>query len=227
MMNGWPWLVRINADLAKSWIVVELSPAGEEASSDPFRQALESFQVLAASVMQAGAPDMLRLQQLRYTLLKAIPDLDDIRAGEAAQLLRLATAVDGLHENKHLAFAETLLWVVMELLLAENTLVVTEPAAESDAVAESNLAVESDSIPEIEAETGEEPEPETETGAEAVETTQYTVAVSELTAELAELLPQLSNTFARSFSETDPRINAIMAAAFDIVQKSADWLAQC
>ena len=132
--------------------------------------------------------------------------------------------MDGLHESKHLAFAETLLWVVMELLLSENTLVATDPAAESDAVAESNPAVESDSIPETEAETGVEPGPETEAeteaeaGTEAVETTQYTVAVSELTAELAELLPQLSNTFARSFSETDPRINAIMAAAFDIVQ---------
>ena len=120
------WLaqvVRINTDLAKSWIVVELSPAGEEESSEPVRQALESFQALAASIIHAGAPDVLRLQQLRYTLLKVLPDLDDSRAGEAAQLLRLATAVDGLHENRHLAFAETLLWVVMEMLLAENTLV--------------------------------------------------------------------------------------------------------
>jgi hypothetical protein len=201
-------LVRINADLAKSWIVVELSPAGEEESSEPVRQALESFQALAASVMHAGAPDALRLQQLRYTLLKALPDLDDTRAGEAAQLLRLATAVDGLHENKHLAFAETLLWVVMEMLLAENTSFEIDPVADSDPLAEPDPVAEPDSIPETEA----------ETGAEAAETAQYVVAVSELTRVLAELLPQLSNTFARGFSDTDPRINAILATAFDIVQ---------
>jgi len=205
------WLalaVRIDTGLAESRMAVELSPAGEEESSDPIRQALESFQVLAASVLHPGAPDMLRLQQLRYTLLKAIPEMDDTRAGEAAQLLRLATAVDGLHENKYLAFAETLLWVVMEMLLAENTLVETDPAAESDAVAELNPVAESGSIPET----------REETGVEAAETVQYVEVVSELTGVLAELLPQFSNAFARSFSDTDPRINAILAAAFDIVR---------
>ncbi|MCH7506706.1 MAG: hypothetical protein IID60_05345 [Proteobacteria bacterium] len=175
------WLalvVRIDAGLAKSSMEVEFSPAGEEESSDPIKQALESFQILAASVMHAGAPDTLRLQQLRYRLLMAIPELDNTKAREAAQLLRLATAVDGLHENKFLAFAETLLWVVMEMLLAEHTLVATDSTSES----------------------------------------QYVVVVGELPRVLAELLPQLSNVFARGFSDTDPRINAILAAAFDIVQ---------
>ncbi len=197
------WLalaVRIDADLAKSWVVVELSPAGEEEGGDPIWQALESFQVLVASVMYAGAPDKLRLQRLRYTLLKAIPEMDDARATEAAQLLRLATAVDGLHENKYLSFAETLLWVVMEMLLAEKTLAATDPA------------VETDSNPETEPETG------AEVGAEAVETAEYVLVVTEFPRVLAELIPQLSNTFARGFSDTDPRINAILAAAFDIVQ---------
>ena len=200
------WLalaVRIDADLAKSWVVVELSPAGgEEESGDPIWQALESFQALVASVMYAGAPDKLRLQRLRYTLLKAIPEMDDARATEAAQLLRLATAVDGLHENKYLSFAETLLWVVMEMLLAENTFVATDPAVETDEV------VETDSNPET----------EPETGAEAVETAEYVMVITEFPRVLAELIPQLSNTFARGFSDTDPRINAILAAAFDIVQ---------
>ncbi len=203
------WLalaVLIDADLAKSWVVVELSPAGEEKSSDPIRQALHSFHALTASVMYAGAPDRLRLQRLRYTLLKALPEMDDARARQAAQLLRLATAVDGLHENKYMSFAETLLWVVMEMLLAENTFVATDPAVELEAVAES------DSIPETAPEAGPE------TGAEAVETAQYVVAVTEFPQVLAELIPQLSKTFARGFSDTDPRINAILAAAFDIVQ---------
>jgi hypothetical protein len=207
------WLalaVLIDDDLAKSWVVVELSPATEDENGDPIRQALESFQALAGSVMYPGAPDKLRLQRLRYTLLKALPEMDDARARQAAQLLRLATAVDGLHENKYLSFAETLLWVVMEMLLAENTLVATDPAVESEAV------VESDSIPETAGEAGAEAGPET--GAEAVGTAPYVVAVIEFPQVLAELIPQLSKTFARGFSDTDPRINAILAAAFDIVQ---------
>ncbi|MEE8495190.1 MAG: hypothetical protein V3S21_01820, partial [Xanthomonadales bacterium] len=197
------WLAlaaRIDAGWVKPWMELEPLPAGEEENSDPIRRALESFQVLAASVMQAGAPDTLRLQQLRYTLLKAIPEMDDTRAGEAAQLLRLATAVDGLHENKYLSFAETLLWVVMEMLLVENAPVATDPA------------VESDSIPDTEPESGAEINPE------AVDALQFPVVDSELPQVLLGLLPQLSNAFARDFSDTDPRINAVLAAAFDIVQ---------
>jgi hypothetical protein len=215
------WLalaVRIDADLAKSWVVVELSAAGEAKSSDPIRQALESFQALVASVMYAGAPDRLRLRRLRYTLLKAIPEMDDASARQATQLLRLATAVDGLHEYKYLSFAETLLWVVMEMLLAENTLVATDPAAESVAAAESDPATELDSVVESDSIPETEPKAGAEAGAEAVETAQYVVAATEFPRVLAELIPQLSNTFARGFSDTDPRINAILAAAFDIVQ---------
>ena len=103
------WLalvIRVDAGLAESSMLEGLSPAGEEENSDPVRQALDSFQVLAASVMHAGAPEALRLQQLRYVLLMAIPEMDDTMTREAAQLLRLATAVDGLNENQFLAFAE-------------------------------------------------------------------------------------------------------------------------
>ena len=199
------WLalvIRIDAGLAESSMLEELSPAGEEENSDPVRQALDSFQVLAASVMHAGAPDALRLQRLRYVLLMAIPEMDDTMTGEAAQLLRLATAVDGLNENQFLAFAETLLWVVMEMLLVEPTLVATDPTSESD----------TDSI--FKNHPGAKPE----TNNKAVETAQYEVVVTELPGVLAELLPQLSSAFARGFSDTDPRINAILAAAFDIVQ---------
>ena len=203
-------VVRIDAGLSGPSMVEALSPAGEEESSDPIRQALESFQVLAASVMYAGAPDTLRLQQLRYMLLLAMPELDDARTREAAQLLRLATAVDGLYENKFLAFAETLLWVVMEMILAEHTLVATAPTSESGT--DPNADADSDSISD------HHPETKPEINTEAVETAQYVVVDAELPRVLVELLPQLSSAFARGFSDTDPRINAILAAAFDIVQ---------
>lgn len=195
------WLAlaaRIDAGLVESWMGVELSPVGEQAGNDPIRQALESFQVLAASVLHAGAPDRLRLQQLRYTLLRALPDMDDARAAEAAQLLRLATAVDGLRENRYLSFAETLLWMVMEMLMAENKQVAADPAAEPDP------------IPAIEA--------KSDTAEKSVETGPHRAAVSALSPVLVELLPQLSSAFARDFSDTDPRINAILATAFDMVQ---------
>ena len=201
------WLAlvaQIDAGLAKSSMAVEPLPAGEDVGSDPVRQALESFQVLAASVVHAGAPDALRLQRLRYTLLKAIPEMDDTSTSEAAQLLRLATAVDGLYENKYLAFAETLLWVVMEMLLTEHTLVATDPTSESD--------TKMDSDPDVTAKS----EPETNT--EAIETAPLTNAVSELPRVLAELLPQISIAFAKGFADTDPRINAMLAAAFDNLQ---------
>ncbi len=35
---------------------------------------------------------------------------------------------------------------------------------------------------------------------------------------LADLLPRVSNHYARSFAEVDPRINAVLAAAYDVVQ---------
>jgi hypothetical protein len=41
--------------------------------------------------------------------------------------------------------------------------------------------------------------------------------VSPMAAMLAELLPRISNMFAREFAEVDPRINAGLAAAYDVV----------
>lgn len=42
--------------------------------------------------------------------------------------------------------------------------------------------------------------------------------VSPMAPMLADLLPRISNNFARAFAEVDPRINAGMAAAYDVVQ---------
>lgn len=43
-------------------------------------------------------------------------------------------------------------------------------------------------------------------------------AVSPMAAMLSDLLPRISNNFARQFADVDSRINAAMAAAYDVVQ---------
>ena len=162
------------------------SPTGEEKTFDAIEQALVSFQALAASTVHTGVPDALLLQQLRFTLIMSLPDMDESSAREAAQLLRMATAIDGLHEYKYLSFVETLIWVVMEMLLPDEPLV-DEP-----------LVDEPDSDPET--------------------VIANPTRVPQFPRVLTQLLPQLSNAFARDFSNVDPRINTILASAYDIVQ---------
>jgi hypothetical protein len=199
------WLklaVRVDSELLKPWITVELSAAGRQDSSDPIVQAMESFQILATSAALAGAPDTLRLQTMRYLLLRTMPEMSELRAREAAQLLRLATAVDGLNENKYLAFAEAMLWVATEMLLAGNSIIEADPTQESASEAAEKLDLDSNSKPD----------------SEVVEPAQNVVPVSELPRVLVELIPQLSNAFAREFSNTDPRINTVLATVYDVVQ---------
>ena len=175
--------------------------AKEEIGVDAIVQALANFQTLAAAAIHAGAPDALLLQQLRFTLIMSLPYMDEARAREAAQLLRMATAIDGLHENEFLSFVETLIWAVMELLLSDDPpayeLLIDDPLAE-------DLIVITD------------PSPETELNPET--NIENAAAESGFSQVLVELLPQLSNAFARDFSKVDPRINTILASAFDIVQ---------
>ena len=173
------------------------------------------FQALAASAIHAGAPDDLLLQQLRFTLVMNLPDMDESRVREATQLLRMATAIDGLQEYKYLSFVETLIWVVMEMLLTDDPgadeLQVDEPGADGlpvdeplveDLLVATDLSVATDSDPEA--------------------VIEDTARVSEFPRVLARLLPQISNAFARDFSTVDPRINTILASAFDIVQSLED-----
>jgi hypothetical protein len=203
------WLklvVRVDSELVKPWIAVELTATGRQDSGDPISQAMESFQALATSAALAGAPDTLRLQEMRYLLLRTMPEMNELLAREAVQLLRLATAVDGLNENKHLAFAEAMLWVVTEMLLAGNSITETDPAQESTTDAAEELGLESDSAP----------------GDEAVEPEPVVVPVSELPRVLVELIPQISSAFARQFSNTDPRINTVLATVYDVVQNLQD-----
>ena len=203
------WLklaVLVDSDLVKPWIAAELSTTGKQDNSDPIGQAMESFQVLATSAALVGAPDALRLQEMRYLLLRTMPEMNQLLAREAAQLLRLATAVDGLNENKYLAFAEAMLWVVTEMLLAGNSIIEVDSALESAFEAAEELSLDSDSKP----------------GSEEVEPAQDVVPVSELPGVLVELIPHLSNAFAREFSNTDPRINTVLATVYDVVQNLQD-----
>jgi hypothetical protein len=107
----------LNVDWFDPWMAAEPpAPAGDTDSDDLIGESLESFKVLASSVMQEDPPDALRLKRLRFSLLSALPEMEDRQRAEASRLLRLAGAVDGLHEGRYLNFTEILLWVVADLL---------------------------------------------------------------------------------------------------------------
>jgi hypothetical protein len=174
----------LNTEWLDPWMAAEPpAPTGQETEGDPIALAMQGFQVLAASAMREDPPDALSMKRLRFNLLSAIPDLPVEQVRDASHLLRLVSAIDGLQDRRYLAFTETLLWVVADLLLAHKQLIADEQA---ELTAEDPAA---------------EPIPE-----------------AGMSRMLAGLLPQLSNVFARDFADVDPRINASLAAAFDIVQ---------
>ena len=203
----------LNAEWFDPWMAAEPpAPTGRETEGDPIAKAMDGFLVLAASAMREDPPDALSMKRLRFNLLSAIPGLPVEQVRDASHLLRLVTAIDGLQDRHYLAFTETLLWVVADLLLAHQ---------KSGALEQPELKVEN-SEEEFGAE-GEKGAEGTEgpKGAEGVEVAEVPVQAapeSGMSRMLAGLLPQLSNTFARDFSDVDPRINASLAAAFDIVQ---------
>lgn len=218
-------LAILNAETFDRWTAAEPpAPLGLETVEDIISQAMEDFKVLAGSSMDEGAPDALRLKRLRFMLLSALPDMDPAQARDAGYLLRLSSAVDGLQDGQYLAFTETLLWLVTDLLLAHTPLE-DMPAASSDG-GENQEGV----MGEEPVETSAEPDSEIAQLAAASEHDEdlpmipesgpalESMPVSPLAKILSELLPQLSNTFARHFSEVDSRINASLAAAFDVVQ---------
>ncbi len=207
----------LDAEWFESWVITEpLVPIALEASDDIIALALEDFQALASSAIYEEAPDALRLKRLRFMLLSALPNLPPDQARDAVQLLRLATAVDGLQDSKYLAFTETLMWLVSDLLLSQQRPGEIEPPEATGEVTEGETNGQ---------ETESEDQPVTsqvadleladESGAEESMQAKQT---SDLTRVLSNLLPQISNSFAREFSDVDPRINANLAAAFDIAQ---------
>lgn len=159
----------LNADWFDPWAAAEPpAPAGNEAESDVIAASVENLRAVVGAAMTVGPPDTLRTKRLRFDLLQALPVLPGPAAADAAYLLALTSAVDGLYRREYLAFTGTLLWVATDLLLAE-------------------------------------------TPADA----EWRSPVPRL---LTELLPGLSNTYAGDFSQVDARINASLAAVFDVTQ---------
>ena len=195
----------LNTDWFLPWTAVQAPVSeGQEEPVDVISESLDSLMVLADSTMLAGPPDTQRLKRLRFNLLSALPALEDVQASDAAYLLTLATAIDGLREGKYLAFTESLLWVVSDLLLAEIPALPAvpgqPPALEPMPQAQAEPLAEAAAVPEMEP-AGEEETPQ-----------------SLIPRALSDLLPGLSNSFANDFSEVDPRINANLATVFDAFQ---------
>ncbi|MDX1379769.1 MAG: hypothetical protein R3233_01545 [Xanthomonadales bacterium] len=159
----------LNADWFDPWAAAEPpAPAASEAQTDLIAASVENLRAVVSAAMTIGPPDTLRMKRLRFELLQALPELPGPAAADAAYLLALTSAVEGLYRREYLAFTGTLLWVATDLLLAE-------------------------------------PAPDAEWR-------------SPLPRLLTELLPGLSNAYAGDFSEVDPRINASLAAVFDVTQ---------
>lgn len=201
--------LELNGDWFDPWGAAEPpAPGPNDATSAAIEGAVDSLVALVAESTLDGPPDALRLKRLRFTLLSAIPSLDEDRARDAAQLLALADAVAGLERKAYLAFVETLLWVVSEQLLTPVSGVEGsgQPATENDVSAEVESAdrVATDG--------------ETETDADAVNETASAAWKSPVPRALSEILPGLSNAYASEFAGVDPRLNAALATVFDAVQ---------
>lgn len=107
----------LNSDWFDPWLAAE-PPAPERTRSgeDPLNAAIERLRLMTHGMTQPGPPDALRARRLRFDVYSAMPGLEaqDVRA--AAQMLRLASAIEGLHEGRYLEFTQSLLWIAAELL---------------------------------------------------------------------------------------------------------------
>ena len=178
------------------------------------------LQQLAEQSLQAGPPDPLRLKRLRHGLHSALPEMAGDEARDAAFLLLLAEAIDGLRHGEYLALTESLVWVASRLLLDAQQQAGPDESAETP-VAEAGLAAVTAGVenpqPGEAAESAAEPSVAQiveEEGA-APEPPAY---VSALPRALSDLLPALSSAFSPEFSRVEPRIGAALATVFDAVQ---------
>lgn len=107
----------LNMDWFDPWMAAEPpAPVDLENRADLLEQSLQSLQVLMASTLLAGPPDILRVKRLRFYLLSALPELNESQARAARHVLRLTSAIDGLRDYRYLEFIQSLLWVVSDLL---------------------------------------------------------------------------------------------------------------
>jgi hypothetical protein len=194
----------LHADWFEPWVglmppLVTRSSAGSMKMDRVIDDALARLSILANSTILAGPDDVRVLKQLRIDLLSAMPRLADPQLKDAEYILVLATAIDGLNERNYLAFTETLLWVISDLLLSEQATALMPADTSSDIFPYpgqpdlQTVQVEPPAVPK-------------------------SLPRSRLPRFLSELLPRLSNTFSGQFSAIDPRINSTLAAAFDVVQ---------
>ncbi|MDT8320061.1 MAG: hypothetical protein RQ826_05985 [Xanthomonadales bacterium] len=190
-----------------AWIAAEPpAPIRRDGPVGAIDQAADRLGVLMANALLPQAPDPLQLKRLRFDLYSAMPALGPDERREAVYLLALASAVDGLQDRHYLAFAESLLWIVSELLLSVDDSIaqaVEEPRTETPGPrAESAAAGDSAG--------SEENEPPAATVGDQ--------AISVLPGLLTEWLPPFSSAYAREFAGVDPRINAVLATVFDVAQ---------
>jgi hypothetical protein len=158
----------LHADWFDPWKAAEPpAPIGSTDPAEILDESLQSLQALMSSILLPEPPDELAVKRLRFSLFSAMPEMDERQDRTARHLLRMTSAIDGLHDRRYLEFMQSLLWVVTDLL----EMYVRDPDAWSP-------------LPQL----------------------------------LTEYLPRLSGSMARNFSEVDPRFNANLAAAFDVVQ---------
>ena len=215
-------LTILSAEWFDRWMDAEPpAPVVAELPDDVISRALEDFQAMAASAMAEGAPDALRLKRLRFMLLSELPQMDPARSGIVRQLLRLASAVDGLQDKQYLAFTETLLWLVTDLLLVKPP-AVEMPALSPESAQSDESVMAAEAITQIASSAENESGPALPAASETIllepALVPPPIPVPELVKILSELLPQFSSTFAREFSAVDGRINSSLATAFDVIQ---------
>lgn len=201
-------LSSIYTDWLHRWVTADQPETDSEASlGEVIGEALVQLNTLAASVMMQGPVEDQALKRLRFDLLTALPRMGESQSRDAGYILVLASAIDGLQDSRYLEFAEALLNVVSDLLLNEK--VRPEPVIPAEQVAAATRGGEPVLDPVETVEVAKEDE------AAAGEDIPPPSVIPGL---LSDLLPGFSNAFAGSFSDVDPRINASLAAVFDVVQ---------
>jgi len=198
-------LDQLNAEWFEIWHAAEPPPPvdfapGENGDEATILRLSGQLRGLFTMILSAGPPDVMDLKQLRFALLQALPELGWRAAADAAYLLSLADAVEGLYEGRYLAFTESVLWVSASLLASEiPKLVQKEPLAGASLPRPPRIVLET--LP------GEaEPLPDTQP---------YRSPLPEL---LSEWLPAVSSGLGKDFDAVDPRLNTGLASAFDVVQ---------
>lgn len=77
---------------------------------------LQIMSKLVSSTVSAGPPNAINLLQLRYTLLRSMPELDVEHRARAQDVLYLSGLIDGLQDGRYIEFSVGLLSVTSRLL---------------------------------------------------------------------------------------------------------------